>query len=125
VPDQRFDISYAAWVRPLLTVLGAGPAFSSVVVGEHEVRVRMGWAFRAEFPRTAISGGAADTRAVLGWGVHGWGGRWLVNGSASGVVAVRLDPAQPARVLGVVPVRLRELRVSLTDPDAFLRAIDQ
>lgn len=50
--------------------------------------------------------------------VHGFAGRWLVNGSGEGILALDLEPAQQARVLGV-PVRLRQLLVSVDDPDAL------
>jgi len=71
----------------------------------------MGWAFRAHFPQSAV---ANATRR----GVHGFAGRWLVNGSGDGILAIDLAATQRARVLGV-PVRLRQLLVSVNDPDAL------
>jgi hypothetical protein len=41
-----------------------------------------------------------------------------VNGSGEGILAGDLEPSQQARVLGV-PVRLRQLLVSVDDPDAL------
>lgn len=55
-------------------------------------------------------------------GVHGWAGRWLVNGAGEGVLAIDLDPTQRARVAGF-PVRLRQLLVSVEDPAALTRAL--
>jgi hypothetical protein len=46
--------------------------------------------------------------------VHGFRGRWLVNGSGRGILSIQLTPAQRAYVMGV-PIRLRELLVSVTD----------
>jgi hypothetical protein len=60
-----------------------------------------------------------DDGRVTGWGVHGWRGTWLVNGSADGLVRLDIDPPVKART-AMVPVRLRTLRVSLADPTAFL-----
>ena len=46
--------------------------------------------------------------------MHGFGGRWLVNGSGRGVLTLNLNPAQRAYVLGL-PASLRELSVSVAD----------
>jgi hypothetical protein len=54
--------------------------------------------------------------------VHGWRGRWLVNGAASGLVMVRFDPRQRARVMGY-PVQLEALCLSLEEPDQFVATI--
>jgi hypothetical protein len=59
---------------------------------------------------------------VGGIGVHGWRGAWLVNGAASGLVSITVDPPVRAWAVGV-PVRLRQLTVSLEDPDAFRAAL--
>ena len=75
----------------------------------------MGWASCAEIPRLAVRKVSPDVTAVGGWGVHGWRGRWLVNGSSSGLVRLEIDPEMQARVMGI-PVRLRTLRLSLVAP---------
>jgi hypothetical protein len=82
----------------------------------------MGWTatrhaqFRTEFSRTSIRSlhRAGNSVSI---GIHGWRGRWLVNGAAGPLVALTIDPPARARVLGV-PVRLRELIVSVDEPDA-------
>jgi len=48
--------------------------------------------------------------------VHGFAGRWLVNGSGRGILTLDLKPAQRGYVMGF-PVRLRELQVSLERPE--------
>jgi hypothetical protein len=58
----------------------------------------------------------------LSIGVHGWRGRWIVNGAASPMVAISIAPAARARMLGL-PVSLRELRVSVDDPEALVAAV--
>jgi hypothetical protein len=110
------------WFRPVCAILGIGPRRSGVYVDDHAVRVRMGWGFQAVVPRRAIRKAVRDRGAVTGWGVHGFAGRWLVNGSSSGLVRLEIEAPTTARVLGV-PVRLRTLRVSLERPDAFLAEI--
>ena len=59
---------------------------------------------------------------VGGTGVHGWAGKWLVNGSTKGLVIMDIDPPARGYVLGF-PVRLRQLAVSTADPEGFLAAI--
>jgi hypothetical protein len=55
-------------------------------------------------------------------GAHGWGGRWLVNGAADGIVDIELAEPVRASVSGF-PIRLKVLSVSLEDPDAFLESL--
>ncbi|MFM8943879.1 MAG: hypothetical protein ACKOI0_01230, partial [Actinomycetota bacterium] len=61
-------------------------------------------------------------RFVLDRGVHGWFGRWLVNGAGDGLVRLDLRPTARATA-GPFPVGLRTLWVSLEDPDGFLAAL--
>ena len=117
-----FAISYTRALRPLFTLLGTGPSASAVVVGPEGIDVRMGWAFRAHIPPGAIQVIERDDALILGWGVHGWQGRWLVNGSTGGMIRLLIEPTAQARVLGF-PVRLRLLRLSLVDPDGFLAEV--
>jgi hypothetical protein len=104
-----FDIRYDAVLRPLFGLVGAGRAVSGVTVGRTEIRVAMGWAFRARIPVDHVAGCVrAGIPRVLGIGVHGWAGRWAVNGSRDGAVRLDIDPPCRARVCGI-PVRLRAL----------------
>jgi hypothetical protein len=91
-------------------------------VGENEVVTRMGWAFRARFPRSAVVGVAPFGRRTLSRGVHGFFGRWLVNGSGDGIVSIDLTPSQRAWMLGF-PISLKQLLVSVDDPAAFIAAV--
>jgi hypothetical protein len=120
---QRFGIRYDRWCGWLLGLLGMGRRWSRAEVASDRVTVVMGWAFRSEIPRSAIASAGPGTARVLGWGVHGWRGSWLVNGSSHGLVELRIDPPVRSRVLGV-PVRLRKLWLSLDDPEGFLRTVD-
>jgi len=122
VSDTRtFPLLYGA-LRPLLSVLGMGPGLSGVELSGEELHVRMGWAFRARVPRAQITGARAVTGLVGGIGVHGWRGRWLVNGSMSGIVGIDIDPAARAVAVGI-PVHLHYLALSLEDPEGFLAAV--
>jgi hypothetical protein len=117
-PTDRFPIRFERWYRVLSSALLLRPSDSYVEVREGEVECRMGWAFRARFPRSAVSRTQRLEHKPLSRGVHGLAGRWLVNGSGDRILAVDLEPPQRARVLGV-PVRLRQLLVSVDDPDSL------
>jgi hypothetical protein len=121
---RLFEIGYNRFNRLTLSAIGLGPRFSRVVVDDAHVEIRFGWGFRARIERAAVAGVARSERPFVGWGAHGWRGRWLVNGSSNGIVAIDIDP--PARGWAVgFPLRLRTVFVSLADPDGFLGAFPE
>jgi hypothetical protein len=122
VPMSFFAVSYAPILLPLFTLLGLGPRRSGVWVSPASVRVVMGWGFRATVPRSAVQQIARDSDPVTGWGVHGWRGLWLVNGSSAGLVRIDIEPAVQAWVVGV-PVRLTTLRLSVTSPSELINEL--
>jgi hypothetical protein len=116
-----FPILFGKW-RPLLVAVGMGPGVSGVDLDDGELHIRLGWAFRARIPRSSITGAKPVTGRVGGVGVHGWRGRWLVNGSFERIVEVDIDP--PARALATgFPVKLRSVLLSLEDPEGFVSAL--
>lgn len=120
--STRFDFRYGR-LQALATVTGTGDNQSWVEVGDDEVRVRMGWAFRATIPRPSIVD--AEPEDMVGWvgiGVHGFRGRWQVNGALGAGVRLDISPSVQARVSGV-PVRLEHLRVGVEDPAGLLAAL--
>lgn len=114
----RFD---TVW-RWFLAALCIPVSQSYLEVDGPQVHVRMGWSFRATFPRDAVASVQPLGSPVLSIGVHGMCGRWLVNGSHRGIAVLRLAPEQRARVLGF-PVHLRELMLSVDDPEALRQAL--
>src|ERR1700737_3595792 len=52
---RRFPIRFDDWYRILSTVSFLPPSRAYVDVDDHDVHVRMGWAFRSRFPRSAIA----------------------------------------------------------------------
>ena len=114
----RVPIRFERWYRLLSSALLLPPSASYVEIRNGDVECRMGWAFRALFPRSAVANAARIEQKPLSRGVHGFAGRWLVNGSGDGILAIDLAVPQRARVLGV-PVRLRQLLVSVDDPDGL------
>jgi hypothetical protein len=125
--STTYAFRYDRWCGWLLGLLGHGRRLSRITVDAGPVdagtvEVRMGLAFRASLPRGTVVEAAPYDGRVWGWGVHGWRGRWLVNGSSHGLVTLTLEPPAPARVLGI-PVHLRQLIVSLEDPEGFLAEV--
>src|SRR5512136_2278781 len=116
---RRFPVSFDRPYGALSRVIGLEPARAYVEVSATDVVIRMGWAFRATFPRSAVAAVAEAQIRPISRGVHGFAGRWLVNGSGHGIVSIQLSPRQRGYVLGV-PVRLRELMVSVTDPSGLV-----
>jgi hypothetical protein len=120
--ERRFDLRYSNGNRIFMGLIGIGPRWSGVELGEADLRVRMGWGFRARIPLANVERVGTADRPFFAWGVHGWRGRWLVNGSSEGIVAVEIDP--PVRGWAMCfPLRLRTVYVSLTDPEAFVSAL--
>jgi len=103
-------------------VLGLGPRFSSIEVTDDTVKVRLGWAFRASIPRRSVTGVALGSGRPFSRGAHGWGGRWLVNGSSHGLVVLTVEPAARAWVTAV-PARVRQLTVSVVAPSELIEAL--
>lgn len=120
---QRFSIRYSGLNATLFPALGLPRSGSYLDLDNDSVRVRLGWGFSAHIPRRTITaaGRAPDINGITA-GAHGWRGRWLVNGSRRGIVRLDVDPPTRAWTLGI-PIRLRQLAVSLEDPDGFLAAL--
>ena len=115
----RFDPLYGLLSRMLLIP----PSRSYVEVFDDRVDVRMAGAFDASFPRSSVVAAAkVNQRFRLTRGAHGWGGRWLVNGSGDGIVAIDLKPRQRAYVVGF-PVKLQQLMVSVDEPERLIAAL--
>jgi hypothetical protein len=115
---QRFPIRFDRWYATFSSALGLSPSSSYVEVGSDQVSVRMGWAFRSRFARTAVVSAAETAQSPLSRGVHGFAGRWLVNGSSHGILTIDLTPGQRGYVMGF-PVDLRQLIVSMEEPEAL------
>jgi hypothetical protein len=119
---MRFPIRFDTAFRALCRVIFLSPDEAHVDVANDLVRVQFAWAFRATFPRSAVATTSVSSERPLSRGVHGFAGRWLVNGAGDRILDVVLEPAQRARVLGW-PVKLRRLLVSIDDPNALAEAL--
>jgi hypothetical protein len=121
---RRFPIRFDNWYRILSTISFLPPSSAYVEVDDDNVHVRMGWAFRSRFPRAAIASITETHGRFFSRGVHGFAGRWLVNGSGDGLLTIDLMPNQRGYVMGF-PVRLKQLIVSVTDPVALAAALEK
>jgi hypothetical protein len=109
------------------TLLGSGPGSSGVAVDSGELRVRMG-DFKLSVPRSSVRYAGRSRASTHGsTGVHGGRGRWLVNGSASGLVELTIEPpCYIGRGLSTMfrRERVRSLTLSMVDPDGFIAAVE-
>ncbi|OBA60454.1 hypothetical protein A5647_13535 [Mycobacterium sp. 1100029.7] len=118
---MQTELRYERWYVLLSTPLGLGPKHSEVRVEDGTLHVKMGWAFEAHIPVASITAAQATEERAFTAGVHYSSGRWLVNGSRQGLVALTIEPPVSAKV----PLRtaaLSSLVVSVTDPDALIAA---
>ena len=119
---QRFPILFDDWYRVVSAAVFLRPSSAYVIVNGDDVEVRMGWAFRSRFPRAAVASATETHRKVFSRGVHGFAGRWLVNGSGHGLLTLEMASRQRAYVMGF-PVRLRMLIVSVAEPAVLAAAL--
>jgi hypothetical protein len=117
----RIPIKYSKLWSWLLTMLLMPRRFSYIEIDGGTIRVRMSYAFRARFTRGDISD-VGTHRLVVSIGVHGWRGRWLVNGAHRPIARIAFALPVRARVLGVA-VNIRELLVSVDDVAELQRAL--
>lgn len=123
--EGKFELRFNAFNRVIMTVVLCGPRTCHVELTAERLVVSMGvgrWAFSASVPRSSLSAAARVSGPVLGWGAHGWRGRWLINGSSSGLVRVSIDPPSRGHCMGF-PLKLKELTLSLEQPDEFIAAL--
>jgi hypothetical protein len=129
---QWFPMSYegidrfSLWMDRYL--FNRGPERSGVEVGPELIRVRGVGDFRIDIPRASVRSVArSDLQARGTIGVHETKrGRWLVNGSAGGLVELEIDPPlYLGRMLSTAFLRRRvdTLTLSMADPDGFVAAV--
>jgi hypothetical protein len=118
---MRIPIRYGTPWRWLLPAFLLPARLAYISINGDTVKVRMAWAFRAKFSRADVME-VVDFRPVVSIGVHGFRGRWLVNGAHRPIAVIRLS--QPVRGLVVgFPLNVREILVSVDDRDALRAAL--
>jgi hypothetical protein len=84
--------------------------------------------FHLDIPWASVRSATRSTRRIRGtYGVRGGHGRWLVNGSYSGLVELAIEPPcytprQPSTLFR--RTKVSSLTVSLVDPDGFIAAVE-
>jgi hypothetical protein len=123
-PRRTFAIRYSKLSRWLFAPLFLGSRHTKVELTDGALRVRMGWAFRAEIPRRSIRRAAVHRDVWWAIGVHSdlRFKTWLVNGSSKGIVFLDLLPPAKGR-LGAFRITIERLGLGLEDPDGFLREL--
>jgi hypothetical protein len=110
-------------LRPLFLALGITPGRSYLELSEDVLGVRLAWSFGARVARTSIRSAQRVADSPYAIGVHGWSGRWIVNGAAGPMVSITIEPPACAYVLGF-RVSLRELVVSVDEPDELVSMLE-
>jgi hypothetical protein len=106
---------------------GGGPGRGGIVLDATALRVLVP-GFRLDIPRVSVRSASRSARSVRGTiGVHGGHGRWLVNGSYSGLVELSIEPPcytprQPSTLF--LRSKVSSLTISLVDPDGFIAAVE-
>lgn len=113
----------SAWTNAFLA---GGRGRSGVDVGPDQIRIQMG-DFKLTVPRASIRSVDRSQAKVGGTiGMHHRSGRWLVNGSADGLVELTIEPpCYTERRLTELFIkgRVKSLTLSLVDPDGFIAAL--
>jgi hypothetical protein len=112
---KQFPILFDDLYKILSSSLFLPPSKSFIEINGAEVRVQMSWAFRCRFPKKAVQSTEELHKQPLSRGVHGFAGRWLVNGSGKGILTINLMPTQRGYVIGF-PIHLKQLMVSVEEP---------
>lgn len=118
-----FHIRFSPRLSWMFTIALLGRRHAEVRLSPTELHVRMGWAFDAHVPRSSIRSASHHRDVWWAIGVHtDFRGSWLVNGSASGIVELMIEPPARARS-ALFPIRVQRLGLGLQDPDGFLRSL--
>jgi hypothetical protein len=129
--DARwFALDYSDMDRVSLwtdTLLGGGPGRGGVELNSTALQVLVP-GFHLDIPRASVRSAirsALQTRGSIG--VHGGHGRWIVNGSHSGLVELAIEPPgylprRPSTLFR--KMKVSSLTISLVDPDGFIAAVD-
>ncbi len=121
--ETEYPIRYSPRFTWLFMPLMMGPRHSEVRLTADALHVRMGWAFRAEIPRSSIRWARRAPEETWAVGVHSnFRGRWLVNGSSLGIVEIGLEPRARARS-AIFPITVSVLGLGLRDPEGLLKTL--
>jgi hypothetical protein len=116
-----FLFAYRSWLRPLFTVLGAGPGRSEVTVDGEALRVRLGPLFTCTVPLSAIERAEPSRTSWLAVGAHtNLRGTWVINADVGPAVDVVLDRPVRGRTLRLPVANVRRLLLGVAEPERLL-----
>lgn len=116
-----FPFAYRTWLRPLFTVLGAGPGRSEVTVDGEALHVRLGLLFTCTVPLAAIERAEPSRTNWCAVGAHtNLRGAWIINADVGPAVDLVLDQPVPGRTFGVHVANVRRLRLGVAEPERLL-----
>ncbi|MGO9877233.1 MAG: hypothetical protein ACLPVY_25930 [Acidimicrobiia bacterium] len=118
---MRFSIRYSKPWRWLLPIFLLPARLAYISIDDDVVKIRMSWAFRAKFAKSTVAE-VSDFHPVVSIGVHGFRGRWLVNGAHRPIARIRLSEPIRGRIIGL-PLAVREILVSVEDRDTLRSAL--
>ena len=123
-PPRSFPIRYSRLSRWFFAPLLLGARHTKVELTEDTLRIRMGWAFRAQIPRRSVRRAALHRDVWWAIGVHSdlRFKTWLVNGSSKGIVFLDILPPAKGR-MGPFRITIERLGLGLEDPDGFVREL--
>ena len=122
---DRVDLpfAYRSWLRPLFTVLGAGPKRTRVSVDGATMRVELGLLFTCSVPLAAVEQARPSRTSWWAVGAHtNLRGTWIINTDVGPAVDVTLARPLRGRTLGV-PVKVRRLILGVAEPDRLLEQL--
>jgi hypothetical protein len=119
----RIPIRFTSGYRKLMICTLLRPSHCDIRIGSDIVAVRFSWGFSARIPRSFIRSVRRVPDVKLTAGVHGWRGRWLVNGAVGPLVELHIEPPVRALLCGLPILRVRSLQLSVDDPDEFVDAL--
>lgn len=139
---SSFDFATDTTAEDLTRRALASMESGSIEVTSSSLRVTMGEPpiFSAGIPRTSIrSAERVPDSETPSRGVHGKFGKWLVNRAGTGLVKLTISPPamatlsppavvkNPGRIIRFLTrtrtIKLRELTLSTSQPDAFIREL--
>jgi hypothetical protein len=121
-----FDMRYDRWYRALATAMGLGPGRTTIRIDDTTLHVKYGWAFHLDIPLENIASARRLSLRPFSWGVHSAGDLWIVNASRDGMVGLKLShpvSSKSVRLQSSTWGEVRNLCLSLEDPDGFLAAL--
>ena len=87
------------------------------------VEIDYGWAFHAVIPRSSIVRVVPDEGPVRRYGANRRDSLWAVAPDHVGLVRLTISPPASGRLMRIMPGKIKNLLLAVTDRDGFLKAL--